>query len=71
MGILSGVCGVLIVVFGLFTTRHSPNDAQFGTEVTCLVGGLVLVFLGVLLSRLDRLGRRIDGGSDDRSPPAA
>ncbi len=59
MAALAAVCGVLIVVFGLLTTRHAPSDAQFGVEVTCLVGGLVLIFLGVLLARLQRLDRRL------------
>lgn len=60
MATLAAVCGVLIVAFGLVTTRHAPNDAQFGVEVTCLVGGLVLIFLGVLLAQLGRLSRRVD-----------
>ena len=61
MAVLAGICGALIVLFGLLTApRHAPTDAQFGVEVTCLVGGLVLIFLGVLLGRLDRLGRRVD-----------
>ncbi len=60
MAILAAICGVLIVAFGLLTTRHAPTDAQFGVEVTCLVGGLVLIFIGVLLGRLARLARRLD-----------
>ena len=60
MGILAATCGVLIVAFGRLTTRRAPTDAQFGVEVTCLVGGLVLIFLGVLLGRVGRLGRRLD-----------
>ncbi len=61
MAVLAGICGALIVLFGLLTApRHAPTDAQFGVEVTCLVGGLVLIFLGVLLGRLDRLGRRVE-----------
>jgi hypothetical protein len=65
MAILAGLCGVLIVAFGLLTTRHAPTDAQFGVEVTCLVGGLVLIFLGVLLGRLGRLSRRLEGALAD------
>ncbi len=65
MAILAGLCGVLIVVFGLLTTRHSPTDAQFGVEVTCLVGGLVLIFLGVLLGRVGRLSRLLDRAITD------
>ena len=68
MGLLAIACGALIVVFGLLTTRHAPTDAQFGTEIVCLVGGLVLIFIGVLLRRLDRLARRLDGGP---VPPGA
>ena len=60
MGMLAIACGALIVLFGLLTTRHAPSDAQFGTEITCLVGGLVLIFIGVALRRMDRLARRLD-----------
>ncbi|MGI3904071.1 MAG: hypothetical protein ACRYGP_23225 [Janthinobacterium lividum] len=65
MAILAGLCGVLIVVFGLLTTRHSPTDAQFGVEVTCLVGGLVLIFLGVLLGHVRRLSRVLERAITD------
>ncbi len=66
MAVLAAVCGVMIVVFGVITTRHSPTDAQFGVEVTCLVGGLVLIFLGVLLGRLGQLAGRIDAAAPER-----
>ena len=69
MGLLAIACGALIVVFGLLTTRHAPTDAQFGTEIVCLVGGLVLIFIGVLLRRLDRLARRLEGAH--AAPPDA
>ena len=65
MAILAALCGAMIVAFGLLTTRAAPTDAQFGTEVTCLVGGLVLIFLGVVLARLGRLARRLE------TPPPA
>ncbi len=65
MAILAILCGILIVAFGLLTTRHAPTDAQFGTEITCLVGGLVLIFIGVLLGRLGRLARRLDTAERD------
>ena len=65
MAILAGLCGVLIVAFGLLTTRHAPTDAQFGVEVTCLVGGLVLIFLGVLLGRVRQLSRVLDRAISD------
>lgn len=73
MAVLAAVCGVMIVVFGVITTRHAPTDAQFGVEVTCLVGGLVLIFIGVLLGRLGRLARRLDASAAEgggRSVPA-
>lgn len=69
MAILAAVCGVLIVAFGLLTTRHAPTDAQLGIEVTCLVGGLVLIFLGVLLGRLGGLVRRLDARARDAGGP--
>ena len=67
MAILAALCGVMIVAFGLLTTRHAPTDAQFGVEITCLVGGLVLIFLGMVLARLTRLARRLDAAA---GPPA-
>ena len=60
MALLAAVCGALIVAFGLLTTRRAPTDAQLAVEATCLVGGLVLIFLGVVLGRLAALGRRLD-----------
>ena len=71
MGLLAVACGALIVAFGLLTTRHAPNDAQFGTEITCLVGGLVLIFLGLTLRRLDRLAREIGTAARHPEPPGA
>ena len=71
MGMLAVACGALIVAFGLLTTRHAPTDAQFGTEITCLVGGLVLIFLGVALRRMDRLARSLDEAARDPGPPDA
>ncbi len=70
MAILAGLCGALIVAFGLLTTRHAPTDAQFGVEVTCLVGGLVLIFLGILLGRVGRLSRRLDRPEHAPAPPS-
>ncbi len=69
MGALAVACGAMIVAFGLLTTRHAPNDAQFGTEITCLVGGLVLIFLGVALRRLDRLARAVGQPSPAHAVP--
>jgi hypothetical protein len=57
---LAAVCGVLIVIFGLLTTRSVPSDAQFAVEVTTFVGGLVLCFLAVVLGRLAGLSRKLD-----------
>ena len=65
MGLLAIASGALIVLFGLLTTRHAPTDAQFGVEITCLVGGLVLIFVGVALRRLDRVVRRLEGRVGD------
>ena len=73
MAALAAVCGVLIVLFGFVTTRKTPTDAQFGIEVTSFVGGLVLIFVAVLLARIDRLARTIDRhareGGFSRLPP--
>ena len=57
---LAAVCGVLIVLFGIAFTKKAPNDAQFGIEVTAVVGGLLLCFIAVVLSRLKSLDRKLD-----------
>ena len=58
---LAAVCGVLIVLFSIVFTKKAPNDAQFGIEVTAVVGGLILCFMAVVLSRLKSLDRKLDG----------
>ena len=60
MTILAAVCGVLIVLLGFWSTGKSPSDWQFGIQVTCLVGGLILCFLAVVLSRLSVIAKRLD-----------
>ena len=60
MNILAAVCGVIIVLLGFWSTGTQPSDAQLGTEITCLVGGLILCFLAVVLSRLANLQRQLD-----------
>jgi threonine/homoserine/homoserine lactone efflux protein len=59
MAALAGVCGVLIVLFGVLATGRAPSEAQLAMEVTALVGGLVLCFLAVVLARLKALERKI------------
>ncbi len=64
MTILAAACGILIVALGflstLLSTGKSPTEGQFAIQVTCLVGGLILCFLAVILSRLGSLSRRLD-----------
>ena len=60
MTVLAAVCGVLIVIFGIVFTKKAPNDAQFGIEVTAVVGGLLLCFIAVVLSRLKSLDRKLE-----------
>ena len=64
MTILAAACGILIVCLGLLSTMLSsgkaPTEGQFAIQVTCLVGGLILCFLAVVLSRLSGLFRRLD-----------
>ena len=57
---LAAVCGILIVTFGIVFTKKAPNDAQFGVEVTAVVGGLLLFFIAVVLSRLKTLDRKLE-----------
>ena len=57
---LAAICGVLIVTFGIVFTKRGPNDAQFGTEVTAVVGGLLLFFIAIVLSRLKTLDRKLE-----------
>ncbi len=64
---LAAVCGVLIVLFGILFTKKAPNDAQFGIEVTAVVGGLLLCFLAVVLSRLKGLARKLDALDSGRN----
>ncbi len=64
---LAAVCGVLIVLFGILFTKKAPNDAQFGIEVTAVVGGLLLCFLAVVLSRLKGLDRKLDALDSGRN----
>ena len=64
MTILAAACGILIVCLGFLSTMLStgktPTDGQFAVQVTCLVGGLILCFLAVILSRLTSLSKRLD-----------
>ncbi len=64
MTILAAACGILIVCLGLLSTLLStgkaPTEGEFAIQVTCLVGGLILCFLAVILSRLTSLSRRLD-----------
>ncbi len=57
---LAAICGILIVTFGILFTKKAPNDAQFGVEVTAVVGGLLLFFIAVVLSRLKGLDRKLE-----------
>ena len=61
MTVLAAACGVLLVLLGLLSTGRSPTEAQFTVEIICLVGGLLLCFVAVILSRLSALARRLDG----------
>ena len=63
MAALAAVCGILIALFGLVATGRTPSEAQLSIEVTAFVGGLVLCFLAVVLARLKRLDRRIEGAA--------
>ena len=57
---LAAICGILIVTFGIVFTKKSPNDAQFSVEVTAVVGGLLLFFIAIVLSRLKTLDRKVE-----------
>ena len=60
MASLAAICGVLIVTFGIVFTKKAPNDAQFCVEVTAVVGGLLLFFIAIVLSRLKTLDRKLE-----------
>jgi hypothetical protein len=64
MAIMAAVCGVMIVLLGVWSTGRAPTDVQTGIEITCLVGGLILCFLAVVLSRLAALANRLDSFDD-------
>ena len=61
MAALAAICGVLIAALGLVSTSRAPSAAELAIEVTAFVGGIVLCFLSVVLSRLTRLDRKLDG----------
>jgi hypothetical protein len=65
---MAAVCGVMIVLLGLWSTGRSPTDVQMGIEITCLVGGLILCFLAVVLGRLAALANRLDSFEDSMPP---
>lgn len=60
MTIMAVACGILIVVLGLLSAGHNPTESQSIVEVVCLIGGLILCFIAVVLSRLSALGQRLD-----------
>lgn len=60
MTAMAAACGVLIVVLGVWSTGRNPTEAQSAVEIVCLVGGLILCFLAVVLSRLGRIATQLD-----------
>ncbi|WP_131115740.1 hypothetical protein [Lichenihabitans psoromatis] len=60
MTIMAAVCGIMIVLLGLWSTGRSPTEVQLAVEITCLVGGLILCFLSVVLARLAALTKRME-----------
>lgn len=60
MVIMAVACGVLMVVFGFWSTGLRPTEGESAIQMTCLVGGLILCFLAVVLARLGRLAARLD-----------
>ena len=71
MTIMAVACGVLMIVFGFWSTGLRPTEGESAIQITCLVGGLVLCFLAVVLSRLSGLAARLDTIEDAIAPPEA
>lgn len=61
MTVMAAVCGVMIVLLGFWSTGRNPTDGQSAVEIICLVGGLILCFIAVVLSRLQAIAVRLDG----------
>lgn len=60
MTFMAVACGMLIIVFGFWSTGLRPTEGESTIQITCLVGGLILCFLGVVLARLNALATRMD-----------
>ena len=69
MTIMAVACGVLMVVFGFWSTGLRPTEGESAIQITCLVGGLILCFLAVVLARLGTLTARLDSIEATLAPP--
>lgn len=60
MTFMAVACGLLMVVFGFWSTGLRPTESESAIQITCLVGGLILCFLAVVLARLNALALRME-----------
>ena len=60
MTVMAVACGMLMIVFGFWSTGLRPTEGESAIQITCLIGGLILCFLGVVLSRLNAIATRMD-----------
>lgn len=64
MTIMAVACGVLMIVFGFWSTGLRPTEGESAIQITCLIGGLILCFLAVVLARLGTLAARLEALED-------
>lgn len=60
MTFMAVACGLLMIVFGFWSTGLRPTEGESTIQITCLVGGLILCFLAVVLARLNALLSRME-----------
>ena len=69
MTFMAVACGLLMIVFGFWSTGLRPTEGESAMQITCLVGGLILCFLAVVLARLNALLSRMDVVESALVPP--
>lgn len=69
MTVMAVICGLLMVVFGFWSTGLRPTEGESTIQIICLVGGLILCFLAVVLARLKALAIRMEMIESAMLPP--
>lgn len=69
MTFMAVACGLLMIVFGFLSTGLRPTEGESAIQITCLVGGLILCFIGVVLARLNAMAVRMEIIESALTPP--